>query len=258
MLTKAVGAKRRFFIFFSCLVFSLILSNNYLFTVQLDNSDSLYDIHPEWFDNSSQSCFLPLHIDPFDQTILPFIQKLPSTIKCPLNRKSRFDRLYQLKDHRSYTFMKDDDPIVRIMKIKGYKEAIKCFYKSFQRKPLSDDELVYGEEKPIIGHKLDLEKLGSEYVVVRCEYNGDTVYQNIHHWPTKMPTSKTNSTADQPSVLIFVVESLSYFNFKRFMPQTENQLSKLSNNHILRGLVKLADNTFPNMVPLLVGKFLNN
>lgn len=254
-LAKNVGAKKRFIFLFS-LVFILTLFNNYLFTFNSNiSSELLYRIRPEWLDNStSQSCLLPLNIDPYDQTIVPYIKKLPSSIKCPFNHKSRFDRFYQLKDHQSFTFMKANDSIVRIMRIKGYEKAIKCFYKSFARQETNDNELIYGDEKPINGHKLDLEKLGIEFIKIRCEYNGDTVYENLHHWPTKLSSSINSSAVKQPSVVIFVVESLSYLNFKRFMHQTDAELNKFSHNYVLRGLVKLADNTFPNMIPLLVGE----
>ncbi|XP_074603749.1 uncharacterized protein LOC141857190 isoform X2 [Brevipalpus obovatus] len=183
-------------------------------------------------------------------------------VSCPIQKKSMRSRIYKIDGKRSLSFMNDKDPIVRIFKVEDYDKDIKCYYQSIERDGASDDSIQLSEEREVVGHTINLEKLGLEFIKLRCNFKGQDLYQNVHFWPTRVPKQPNYSSQDEksaqnqsvkPSVVIFVVESLSYLNFKRFLHKTEQELSKFSNDFILRGLVKMADNTFPNMIPLLVG-----
>ena len=80
------------------------------------------------------------------------------------------------------------------------------------------------------------------------------VYSYIHLL-TKLPPSnpKTPTEARLPGVLILLIESLARVNGEKQLPQTVRVLRELYNATFLRGLTKVGDNTFPNLVALLTG-----
>ncbi|XP_015784672.1 uncharacterized protein LOC107362167 [Tetranychus urticae] len=198
-------------------------------------------------------CDLPLHMDPHDPMIKGFIKKLGRTITCGKSEDGIFNFLYNLYQGQSLSYMNDFDPIVRIIQIRGYEKAFKCMYQPFDRHGIDDDRIQYLEKKPIIGYKLDLEKIGAEHPFVPsrvpAHFNVTSSNDKAHSTIADYPTPDVN----KQSVMILVIESMSLLNFNRFMVKTKEALSKLSNNFILRGLNKMADNSFPNMMPLLSG-----
>ncbi|XP_053214189.1 uncharacterized protein LOC128397485 [Panonychus citri] len=165
--------------------------------------------------------------------------------------------------------MNDVDGIVRI---REHDKSLKCLYQQFDRYGESDNMTQHFDLKPIIGYELDLEKLGIEFVLIKCFLSNELVYTNIHSWPSRVASSSSlrivnnssseltinesqliNNRSTKPSVMLLIIESMSYLNYKRFMSKTELAVSKLSNFFILRGVNKLADNTYPNILPLLTG-----
>uniref|UniRef100_T1KAW5 Uncharacterized protein n=1 Tax=Tetranychus urticae TaxID=32264 RepID=T1KAW5_TETUR len=212
-------------------------------------------------------CDLPLRMDPYDPIVKGFIKKLNTTITCEEPENASFNSLYNLYQGQSLSYMNDFDPIVRIMRIPG--KAFNCIYEPFYRVDGDDRDVDFPEKKPLIGYKLDLEKIGVEFVNIECNLSGSLVYSNIHSWPSRVPshadaTSSNNKDhsiinnhaipdVNKQSVMFLIIESMSFLNFNRFMVKTKEALSKLSNNFILRGLNKMADGSFSNMMPLLSG-----
>uniref|UniRef100_T1KBP2 Uncharacterized protein n=1 Tax=Tetranychus urticae TaxID=32264 RepID=T1KBP2_TETUR len=231
--------------------------------------ENVYENRDDWYESNSMLCDLPHNMDPHDPMIKGFIKKLGRTITCGKSEDGIFNFLYNLYQGQSLSYMNDFDPIVRIIQIRGYEKAFKCMYQPFDREGIDDNRIQYLEKRPIIGYKLDLEKIGAEFVNIQCNRSGSLVYSNIHSWPSRVPshadaTSSNNKDhsminnyptpdVNKQSVMFLVIESMSFLNFNRFMVKTKEALSKLSNNFILRGLNKMADNTFPNMMPLLSG-----
>lgn len=100
-------------------------------------------------------------------------------------------------------------------------------------------------------------------MLVVCELrpNGNksrsTVYKDVHAMVIDKGQRrfKNADVPDKPSVLIISIDSLSRLNLIRSMPLTYRLLEKhgfLS----LEGYTKVADNTFPNIVPILTGMFV--
>ncbi|RWS25781.1 uncharacterized protein B4U80_01911 [Leptotrombidium deliense] len=58
---------------------------------------------------------------------------------------------------------------------------------------------------------------------------------------------------ENTSVFILVIESLSRLNYLRSLNRTRSEFESLGNYFYMKGLTKLADNSFPNMVPFLTG-----
>ncbi|XP_053214187.1 uncharacterized protein LOC128397483 [Panonychus citri] len=264
--------KRKVFLAFIFLV--VYITFEVLFLVEDDPipidkpSFHLYDEKDEWFESKNSSCNLPFNVDPYDPMIKTFIHQENSFINCSKSN----DSFYNLSDGKSLSYMNDVDGIVHIFRIQEYDKSLKCLYQQFDRDGDSDKKIKYFEWKPIIGYELDLEKLGIEFVIIECFLSNELVYTNIHSWPSRVPSSSSlrivnnssseltinesqliNNRLTKPSVMFLIIESMSYLNYKRFMSKTELAVSKLSNFFILKGLNKLADNSYPNMIPILTG-----
>ncbi|XP_025016664.1 uncharacterized protein LOC112538873 [Tetranychus urticae] len=258
------------FVLFCFLLFHMICELHFIGKSTKIGHENVYRQHDDWYETNSTMCDLPLCMDPYDPMIKGFIKKLNTTITCEKPENASFNSLYNLYQGQSLSYMNDFDPIVRMMRIPG--KAFNCMYEPFDREGIDDNRIQYLEKRPIIGYELDLEKIGVEFVSIECYLSGALVYSNIHSWPSRVPshadaTSSNNKDhltindyptpdVNKQSVMILVLESMSLLNFNRFMVKTKEALSKLSNNFILRGLNKMADNSFPNMMPLLSGKFV--
>src|SRR5699024_2860750 len=73
----------------------------------------------------------------------------------------------------------------------------------------------------------------------------------------KAASLKHPKSDHKPSVIFLVIESLSRLNYLRYLNQTRKALEdQLGNTFYLEGLNKMADNSYPNMVPLLTGRRL--
>ena len=71
--------------------------------------------------------------------------------------------------------------------------------------------------------------------------------------PTKEKSSKFNNI---PNILLLAIDSISYINFKRHFIRTE-KFVKQHDFYELRGYNKVGQNTFPNMIPFLLGRHEN-
>jgi hypothetical protein len=122
----------------------------------------------------------------------------------------------------------------------------------------NDDEVIHDDWRPLVNDT----SISHEYVSVTCDYEGSSVYENLHTFikesladNVEKPngTTKANET-DIPNVLIFVIDSMSLPNFIRQLPKTYKFIVDELEAVVLRGMMKAGDNTFPNMVPMLTGR----
>lgn len=95
-------------------------------------------------------------------------------------------------------------------------------------------------------------------VVCELRQNGNksrsTVYKDVHAMVINKGQRRFRNAdvPDKPSVLVISIDSLSRLNLIRSMPLTYRLLEK--HGFIsLEGYTKVADNTFPNVVPILTG-----
>jgi hypothetical protein len=101
-----------------------------------------------------------------------------------------------------------------------------------------------------------------EFVKVTCSVDNQVVYKSYHAFiPTKLEVEKycqdtrenmSSHNRERLSVLILGMDAVSRLNFHRQMPRTESLLRKIHAIELL-GYNKVADNTFPNLVPVLSG-----
>ncbi|XP_023241495.1 uncharacterized protein LOC111639786 [Centruroides sculpturatus] len=128
-----------------------------------------------------------------------------------------------------------------------------CNYSTLRRKPNDDDRVIYDPEKILnVSAKISDER---EYVNVSCSYKEKAIYQNYHSYIRKKPAVKlVDIKKYKPQVFIFVIESMSRLNMIRHMPKTYSYLTDVMKVETLKGLTKVADNSFPNMIALLTGR----
>ena len=101
----------------------------------------------------------------------------------------------------------------------------------------------------------------NEFLKIECFDNGNnTIYTNLHAIAMrKRQTSSppgANITADRTgrlSLLLLGIDSVSRMNHIRHFPKTRSLLEAMEAVE-LTGYNKVADNTFPNVVPLLTGE----
>ncbi|XP_023241724.1 uncharacterized protein LOC111639970 [Centruroides sculpturatus] len=193
--------------------------------------------------STSSSCDIPVP-DPFDESIMKYV-----VVKEPL--KCKF-----IQPDLTYL---DYDGVLHLNQssVAGHhlEDDLSCRYSTFARSSIDDDNLVYDPEKVLYGEEKILE--GREFVAVNCSYKGKLIYRNYHAYVPKKKTGikiNNNMNAFKPQVFILVIESMSRLNMIRNMPKTYSYLTDNMKAEILKGMTKVGDNSFPNMVPFLTGR----
>ncbi len=197
--------------------------------------------------SSDSGCNLPINVNPFDESVTKYIEKLPKSITCkhqsdPINNLTFIDKLGVLRQSNS---------------------QFKCKYQFFD-KSLDNDDVVRYHNKLPIDPVNGISMANNSFVAVECIHRtSHKVYENTHFWfplTNYIHNFISNSSPQEsknikkPSVLILVIESLSRINYLRFMTKTKESLEKFGHVVYMKGLTKLADNSFPNMIPFLTGK----
>lgn len=209
-------------------------SSEYSFFV--DNYLSIGDGHVAHVDSI---CHLPIDVSPFDPSIERYLERHPSVVHCS-----------EAHNFQPLTYI-DENSGVLLQNLSTYT----CHYQVIKKHP-HDDNLVLYESKKLLDARQGFQLTDNEnYVKVECCCHQNKNYENVHFWFN--PKLRTDHAVNNVSVLILVVESLSRLNYLRYLNQTRHVLEKeLGNMFYLEGLNKMADNSFPNMVPLLTGKRL--
>lgn len=138
-------------------------------------------------------------------------------------------------------------------------ESPDCCWREFRREIDNDNSITYEKLCQNFGESTEIEKQ-VEFVKVECRRKGKEIYKDYHAFvPRKPPVEKRcndSSNADENtsrlSVLILGLDAVSRLNFHRTMPRTVEKLLNLNAVEML-GYNKVADNTFPNMIPVLTG-----
>lgn len=192
---------------------------------------------------SSTSCQIPMP-NPFDNSIMQYVIK-KNLLKCKFIQPELtyldYDGILHLNRSAIDFHHMDED-------------LLSCHYFTFKRKPNDDDHVIFDSEKVLNGS----EKLpnGREFVGVTCKYKEKLIYRNYHTYILKKSRTKLadKKNAFKPQVFILVIESMSRLNMIRHMPKTYSYLTNIMKIEILKGLTKIADNSFPNMIAFLTGR----
>lgn len=234
------------------IVVTSLITFAFLRQVQLLFKPFSFEQHKFWFYNLEQeepivldqACQIP-RVHPFDPSILGYLSP-PRSIKC----KERQHRL---------TFI-DDNGVLKLnetsISIYHYEISdIFCYYQDIIRK--NDFTVTYGEK---IQLPKNGSKVNSDFVYVSCaDSSGFALYSNIHahivlktKWRSKTFNQIRNESAY--NILIVGIDSLSRQSFMRQLPETYEFLTKKLGAFVFRGMTKIGDNTFPNVIAILTGK----
>lgn len=220
--------------------------------------------HPFWtYDpvvqeprDARQLCSLPV-VHPLHPSVWPHLKRT-----VPIRCKARQPWL---------TFV-DIQGNLRFNHSSGYKlESLRCSYSPAERD--GDDRVKYGNPVPFTR---DGTPLAHDVVYVSCRnYFEIPVYSNVHavlripktkhHRSSKTTSPPRNAHArkaatstspepqGRPSVLVFGLDSISRLSMMRLLPKTYTFLTDVLGSVVFRGMNKVGDNTFPNLVALLTG-----
>ncbi|GIY09410.1 uncharacterized protein CEXT_262371 [Caerostris extrusa] len=102
--------------------------------------------------------------------------------------------------------------------------------------------------------------LNEDYIGVGCKIQNKSFEQFFPLVRLKNDIEETKNKLNPPSprlnVILMGIDSVSKLNYLRHFPNTREFLKKLSPFE-MHGYTKVGDNTFPNLVPLLTGHFVD-
>ncbi|KAH6934848.1 hypothetical protein HPB50_001532 [Hyalomma asiaticum] len=201
-------------------------------------------------------CHIPAW-DPFDPSVAHLYRKVADFV-CP-------GRPTFLRVRPNAVLVADEALLWRYYKLKH--SQVKCTYREVYRTPnapahVADDRYNVSAPRPLtFGQPLKV-----HHAIVNCFHDHQEVL--VQHVPlvpvspelerklSKLQMSSENSGAAKLNVLMVGVDSISNLNFERHMPRTKAFLRDVLSAVQLHGYTKIGDNTFPNIVALLTGHFL--
>ncbi|KAH7952682.1 hypothetical protein HPB49_000410 [Dermacentor silvarum] len=201
-------------------------------------------------------CHIPAW-DPFDPSVAHLYRKVADFV-CP-------GRPTFLRVRPNAVLVADDALLWRHYKLK--RSQVKCTYREVFRNPnapahVADDRYNLSAPRQLtFGQPLKV-----HHAIVNCFHNHQEVL--VQHVPLvpvspelerkleRLQETSENSEAVKLNVLMVGVDSISNLNFERHMPRTKTFLKDVLGAVQLHGYTKIGDNTFPNIVALLTGHFL--
>lgn len=192
---------------------------------------------------NTPGCRIPF-MDPFDEHIRKFIEK-PDVPKCnkgiPALYQSNLTSIFLVNS--SLVLYNITDPT-----------ELRCCYKTFWRLSpkhnQNDDKVKYSKECFNVS---DGANIDDEFIEVLCTYDNNTIYKDMFSFvPLKNTTPVAVNKPRPLNVLVVGLDAVSRLNFHRQMPETLIYLKNMQIVELL-GYNKVADNTFPNLIPVLTG-----
>ncbi|KAK4880385.1 hypothetical protein RN001_008531 [Aquatica leii] len=189
----------------------------------------------------TEGCRIP-YMDPFDPAVVKFIgkEKPPAcnSNKPPL-MESNLTSIYLLNASLA---------AYQIQNV----SALNCCYSIFKRvkpSPKENDNKVSFEKCVQFNNSAEI---NTDFIRVTCSYNDKEVYKDFFSFVPIKPRFKNASNSDRLNILIVGLDAVSRVNLHRQMPKTVQALKELGAVEFL-GYNKVADNTYPNLVPVLTG-----
>ncbi|XP_054157415.1 uncharacterized protein LOC128955765 [Oppia nitens] len=138
--------------------------------------------------------------------------------------------------------------------------SIDCYYSEIRRKDNKDEAIDYTPPLPIRVNDVTYFASNVSTVNVTCfldKTHNESYSKVIALIPDLNINENTNLPKNLPNLLFIGIDSLSRVNFERHYPKTIPLLAK-HKFYTLYGYNKVADNTFPNLTPLLTGQYLDD
>ncbi|XP_029676775.1 uncharacterized protein LOC115243716 isoform X1 [Formica exsecta] len=188
----------------------------------------------------NKGCRLPA-MDPFDPATRPFITK-PS-----------------LECGKSLPLIESNNTALFVNPLASNEfHNISCCWRPFWRTENNDNALTYDKQCYPFQNS---STVNAEFVKVECSRDNKVIYKDYYVFIPRKPLveerckqalSKDKLLDDRLNVLVIGLDSVSRMNFHRMMPKTVKLLHSLGAVEML-GYTKVADNTYPNLVPVLSG-----
>ncbi|CAH4014319.1 unnamed protein product [Pieris brassicae] len=227
----------------------LFMNENYIkaslkpYTINFAHSDGSFTIKTE-------GCTIP-QLQAFDESIKKFIER-PKHIKQCENFNTSF-----LENNRTHIWINHKN--LRYFNLTD-STNITCCYKSFYR-PLAIDDISSADIDDRVKYNDCIEftsfiEVTNEFVKVSCVYEYTTIYEQFFAFTPKKPLLNVREDINEEkefyNVIVMGIDAISRLNFHRTMPRTLAFLKKRGAIELL-GYNKVGDNTFPNLVPMLLG-----
>lgn len=193
--------------------------------------------------NIDIKCQLP-NIDPYDKAIVDYVFH-PEPLHCSLKADLTFFNkkgLLQLDETAS--------------KEAGFSLAtLNCSYQAVYRSHEDDDHVDF--KKPVwIQLPADVPE---DFFLIICQDINRRSFTHLHAHVSKKTFKKIKRPSHCPqapyNVLFFGIDSLSRLNAIRKLPKTYKYLTETLGGFAFKGYTKVGENTFPNLIPLLTGKY---
>ncbi|XP_071155419.1 uncharacterized protein [Mytilus edulis] len=203
----------------------------------------------------TSACKIP-YIDPFDKSLKHMFRK-GTALKCAVIN----DVVYS-KGNTIFINWKavNNSQLKNRMKYCKYE----VIWIPYNEKRHNDFFMVKKESKEFV----DRTDISNEFIRVKCYTGGGLdVYTNFFSFVhlkadvedrcEKNAIKFANTRQEQLNVMMMGIDSVARNNMLRYMKETWKYLVNTHNAIDLLGYNKVADNTFPNIVPMTVGKFVN-
>lgn len=218
---------------------------------------------------SRQKCDVPIAADPFDKTLLPYI-KTRTPPKC-------FNNFYYAELDLKSGVIRPNYSLIKEKSCSCVWNALRIIMRSV------DKNQYYYKDFQTFNAPLDMKELrkktNSDLVLIRCRCGFFKIEktEKLFSYPNfkldnrrKTATIQLDETLDRakiekngvkkcpvaPNVVVIVIESLSYLNFKRHMKKTQDLFDQHFNSTMVEfeGVIKIGDNSYPNMITLITGE----
>ncbi|XP_033757106.1 uncharacterized protein LOC117339542 [Pecten maximus] len=192
-------------------------------------------------ENVYGKCIIP-NLNPFDESIKKF-EWHPNKIKC--------------ESSPTFVFV-DDDGFLQYNESavhQGNLAKVTCVYSVVSRQKGNDDYVDFGPEVVL---KEPTRVIG-DYFRVKCKDSSSRNVYDVMHYQIDSKTVQDSrniqrETDEKFSILILGVDAVSRLAAIRKLPKTFAYLRDEMGAFEFKGHMKVADNTFPNVVPMLTGK----
>ncbi|XP_054716536.1 uncharacterized protein LOC129225988 [Uloborus diversus] len=141
-------------------------------------------------------------------------------------------------------------------------DDLTCTYRPILRMPEAAGERL--EDFYALGNKRRLHfgiPLNVDFIEVNCKLMKETLTHFLPLTPLKVEIEQRKNillpqSAEKLNVILIGVDSVSALNFQRQFKATKAFMEEKLSPFKLDGYTKVGDNTFPNLVPLLTGHFV--
>ena len=215
-----------------------------------------------------QRCNVPIVVDPFDKSIASYIRK-KEPIKC-------YNNFYYAELELKTGIIRPNYSIIKEKSCTCTWNALKILLRSADK-----NDYVYNDFKPF-DSPIDMNELrkkkNTDLVLIRCRcgffkieksekmfsYPSFKLDNRKEKAPIQLDETVEKAITEKgvkkcpvaPNVIVIVIESLSYLNFKRHLKKTQDLFAQHFNSTLVEfeAVIKVGDNSYPNMITLITGQ----